>query len=155
MDPEARFSVASLRDAFIFANTPAYLFKRFRGDASVQEIGMECTEDEIDSMLKRLRPSANADVYEVIRFYAALIALTFRDSDKADALLEAWADSGIHWVPELVGYYHDLPHSEDVSVSMPAYATPFATRDTATAEVSAINVNIPAWEMEGSATCLQ
>lgn len=82
IDPST-FDVTALHRQYFIANTPAFLFRRFRADLSVQRLAQECSTAELLDAFERLAAISEAErsSEDVARIYAILVALAITDLD--------------------------------------------------------------------------
>jgi hypothetical protein len=94
--------VAALADVCVVANTPAYLFKRLRDDAAVQELSKCASAAE----LLEYSHEAAADVEHLTlnkatEAYAALIAARLKPDAEFQAAITSLGAPRLRWAKEL------------------------------------------------------
>lgn len=91
----------SLRQIRLVSNTPAYLYKHFRRNGSLQRFADSCSATDLaemlDSLEQRKRKTGN---YE-ITLYAIAVALSLKDYSEVRTLLNRLSKFDIKWMPEI------------------------------------------------------
>jgi hypothetical protein len=70
-----------LSDIYLMANTPAYLFKHFRRESSLQSFAQNASTATLSDYLRSLADRQQLELDEVVRAYAYLIALSLKEPD--------------------------------------------------------------------------
>lgn len=97
--PEPRLNNQGLLDIWMIANTPNFMFERFRRDASVSAISKAYSADRLLSISSSYARSTEFD--DKVRAYAYLIALSYKPAGEARNVLAAVSPLGLKWFTEL------------------------------------------------------
>lgn len=91
----------SLRQIKILSNTPAYLYKHFKNNNSVQRLASSSSVDDLKSILEYLKNrKRKSNDYEV-KVYAVAVALGFKEYGEVRNLLVMLDSFNIKWMREL------------------------------------------------------
>ena len=90
-----------LTEAYLFANTPIYLFRRFRENSSLRELAKHTTVEELTTEYINRTTKAEKSIEDVVVAYSLLIAITFLEYDKAVATFESIDLSRLDWGEEI------------------------------------------------------
>lgn len=116
---------------FLFANTPRYLYKKFRSDISVREIANEYTPDELAHFVQEIDQSENRNIQDVVKAYIFVVALTFQNPSGVFENLESIRIENLKWVGDLIRIWDsqrsgtsqieiNMAHSPEVNSSVSA-----------------------------------
>jgi hypothetical protein len=94
--------VDRLAEIYLTSNTPAYLYRQFRADASLRAFALESTSTDLLNHLERYTSSPSGRLGDVVRSYAALVALTFREPDGEMQQLAARKARGLEWATQIL-----------------------------------------------------
>jgi hypothetical protein len=103
--PEDSVDLVALRDTFVFANTPSYLFKRFKADSSVQNLALGFSDEELITGFERVLRGGVTDVDSLVKAYALVSGLALRDSAEAKKFFEELPTKQLPWAAELSALY--------------------------------------------------
>jgi hypothetical protein len=107
-----------LREAYLYANTPAYLFRRFRENASVQKLATALPISELTKAFNELRSKHPVGLEEIVQEYAILISLSLRDPAERAAIWD-FHDSRLEWWQQIVSQIQSFSTpSNEISVSI-------------------------------------
>lgn len=134
------FADANLSNAariFSVANTPLFLLRKLREDASVQEIGRSFLPDEILVELRNALSATPADVEDFVRPYVYLVALGTQDArhlEKIGALndVQKWSWEWFEYLRQVLSEV-SIP-TVDQTLKMPAQATTTVSRTNSAVE---------------------
>jgi hypothetical protein len=98
---EMRFNDQNLSDIFLVANTPTFLYERFRRDPSVQSLGKRFSGLDIALKASSLGENANSEFVDRVRYYACLVALSFKSPAEQRQALTLHPLSPVMWSREL------------------------------------------------------
>lgn len=98
----------NLIEKLIFANTPAYLFKKFRSNESVQNIGEKFSLLEIKKVIETKIKKIES-VEDLVILYAYIISLSMHYNDESIDFLERLGQKyqGIQWLTEIIALVID------------------------------------------------
>lgn len=97
----------SVIESFIFANTPAFLYRRLRADASVIQLARSQTASALVNDVKRTALASDSSVNDVARGYAALVALTLQEGSEWKELRSLPASMTLRWLTDILAI-HEL-----------------------------------------------
>jgi hypothetical protein len=97
----SRLNVDSLTRAYAFANTPAYLYRHFRGDDSVQAIARDVHPDALVEVYNRVNLRHLKDIGDVVLAYAAMVALSMSGHEAAKVAFASLTEEGLDWAKAL------------------------------------------------------
>lgn len=92
----------SVVESLLFANTPAYLFKRLRRDESVEALARAHSTSFLLDVVRSVAQAAEPSVPQLAFGYAALVALTFHENIRWHELSSDIASGKLRWAHELV-----------------------------------------------------
>jgi hypothetical protein len=91
-----------LTDIVIVSNTPAYLFRRFRRDPSVQGLGQQLSEFQLAEAASYFGTRAEKSFLDRVYVYAHLIALSFKHVQAIKEAIRQHLLPPIEWGTELL-----------------------------------------------------
>jgi hypothetical protein len=77
-----------LKEIYMMANTPGYLFKNIRSLASVESLAKNYSVDELQNALEEIATEPISEIAGLLSVYAILIALSFKPLYQIKPLLE-------------------------------------------------------------------
>ena len=95
-------NLEELRRIYVFANTPAYLFRRYRGDESVKALADAASLTELISEIKEVDGNPERSFDDVVSAYAALVAATHKDQAPTRAAFESLVISNLDWTASII-----------------------------------------------------
>lgn len=125
---------APLAATYLVANTPAYLYKAFRGDDSVRRLAQLFTAEELAKLFRKAVAQTERSPIDVVQAYAALVAMTLHDYEEWRSVLMGLDVTVLDWgerirqialsraVSSLVTSY-DMPTQVPAGVSAGQVAT--------------------------------
>ncbi len=94
----------SLKETFLFANTPRYLYKNYRH--KLAELSDHYSVQEIWQELERIGPLVkDQDMDSMVYLYALFALLTFHDYTKVRPHLDQLKQMKLRWMKEMVSLY--------------------------------------------------
>jgi hypothetical protein len=146
--PENGLDIQALQDTFLFANTPAYLFKRFRADSSVQTISEGFSDAELIAAFERLAEKDPTELDARVRAYGVISALGLRDAREVKEFFERLGDSDFPWGRELRELYRASSRQQVKYVEIQKYRSPAMFDSSSDAPTTTIVVSsAPSSEM--------
>lgn len=109
----------SVVESFIFANTPAFLYRRLRADASVIQLARSQTASALVHDVKRIALTSDSAANEVARGYAALVALTLQEGSAWKELRSVPASMTLRWLPDILAI-HELKSRPTTTILLQA-----------------------------------
>lgn len=107
-------------EAYAFANTPAYLYRKLIANEFVLKIGAQKAE----TLIEFINSSNSESVESVALAYAALIALLHKNTDLS-AVLKLPATQQLEWVPALVSLFRQKVTTMSViKIKQPTISVP-------------------------------
>ena len=100
LSTDSSLDMECLRDIYLCANTPIYLYTRFRREPSVQALARDHEADELINWLKQLLESRDSEAGENIQTYAVLASLSFKTKQEISQL-EALSCTNVEWFDKL------------------------------------------------------
>jgi hypothetical protein len=91
-----------LAEIYLMANTPAFLFRQFRADASLRSFARASSSADLVGQVTSYSSSPSRSLEDLAKSYAALVALTLRDTDEVLPLLRAANVSGLDWAQAII-----------------------------------------------------
>lgn len=102
--------IDSIRNIYILANTPAYLYKELRANASVQRLARTLEVPELFEIYRQAaRSKASAD--EVSLGYAALVAMTLKDYHAVKEVFDRLSAYKLDWAPKIIDLFLSRPNA--------------------------------------------
>lgn len=95
-------NVDSLVETYLFANTPAYLFKRLRSNPSVQRMANRYQPAELMEFYQAKAAGRDLDARDIAAGYAALVALAIQASGEAQTSLKQARSPHLPWGPRII-----------------------------------------------------
>lgn len=93
-------SADALQSYFVFANTPAYLFRHYRRNPAVQVLGSQCRVEELVAEIESLKDEPpTVDV--AVRLYALLVAITLSADPAARDTVRALSCPSLSWFEDI------------------------------------------------------
>lgn len=140
----SRLNEQALSAAYVAANTPRYLYRRFQADPSVQSlarVGLPELSNYLTS--EAFKAAAVRSVEEWIQLYSAVVALSFVTDSGLPALIATLLTSPVGWVGALATLVEEKRRSTSIQVvsSLSAKLPAFASIPNAAANRS--NVFLP------------
>lgn len=81
-DVENCLDFGELRKPLLFANTPIYLYSRFRKDPSVQRLGTRHTASDLLDCLETTLAEGATDLKTAVKAYALMVSLSFKPASE-------------------------------------------------------------------------
>ncbi len=97
----------SVLQSFLFANTPAYLYRKLREDTTVLDFARRSSPESLVERIMRVANAADASEPEIAQAYADLVSLTFKGDEHWIGLRERLGSSRLRWGVELLAI-HEL-----------------------------------------------
>jgi hypothetical protein len=82
MIDRAALALDGLVESYLFANTPAFLLRRFRADPQVSALSLR-SADELVEVIRDVAKAADRGVVDVVAAYAAAVALIIQGAPQA------------------------------------------------------------------------
>jgi hypothetical protein len=141
MPDELGLDLATLARIYLLANTPRYLYRRFREDPSVQRLARALTATELLSIITEIGARETRDSQSLATAYGALVALTFQPLDSTRAAFNDWGGGRLQWDREIWELYLQEAVPTQV-VSLTASLLPTAEmQSSASSSSTLINVD--------------
>lgn len=99
--PTIRLNEDNLTDVVVIANTPTFLFERFRRDSSVQALSEALTAPELACSVSELGANPNQSFMDKVCAYAYMVALSFKPPLEQRNALAQYPLPPLLWVREL------------------------------------------------------
>ena len=104
IDPElSRYFI----DIYVVANTPTYLYRRFRSQEIIRNLANRYPEQDFTDYIKKIDSSQNPSISEVANAYAISVALTFKNSEKVKELLQSYQFKKLEWISHIIQIWKD------------------------------------------------
>lgn len=111
----------SLVEAYVVANTPAYLYKAIRFDPYVIHMTNTKDEKEIADYIERFATKGERNIYDVVAEYCALIAFFLKDSTKQAEMLRVAEKSKLPWALPILSLAKDQKQNNNMTnLDMPS-----------------------------------
>jgi len=95
----------ALRKWYLFANTPLYLYKHFREEQSVQVLASTYSSSQLIKSFSGVAAQGLNNIDDLIRLYAIIFALTFKDYSDVRSFFENLAEYPLKWSSEIRNIY--------------------------------------------------
>lgn len=139
-----RINEEFLTDIVIVSNTPAYLFRRFRRDPSVQWLGQHLSEFQLTEAASFYGNKEERSFVDRVYVCAYLVALSFKHAQAIDMAIQRHPLPAIEWSVELLRLVMAEAFSETRT---------FVTFKMAPAIVKVARRDIPTTSGSASALC--
>ncbi|MCI0695141.1 hypothetical protein L0337_24420 [candidate division KSB1 bacterium] len=91
-----------LKEIFLFANTPSYLYKNFRQDPTVLGLSEKYSTEELIEFFEQIVKSEKLDTESLIMSYALLFAISLKDYAESHQFLKRIDKyKNLEWIKEL------------------------------------------------------
>jgi hypothetical protein len=116
-------NLVELRASVLFANTPTYLYTRFRRDSSVRELARRHGTKTLLSDLEETLKHPLKTVDELVKAYALCIGLAFKPYGELSKLKEL-SSNDIEWFEAIKTLVlEDAPKAQHITVRQPVNVT--------------------------------
>jgi hypothetical protein len=105
MEIQNRLDLNELAPIYLHANTPMYLFTRFRGSSTLYQATAPFSPEELIEEYNRIASKPKKKGEEVVFAYALLISLAYRN--QIEGLLDKVDLDGLDWAPHIVQILKD------------------------------------------------
>ncbi len=123
-----RIDLKPLIEAYLFANTPMYLFRHFRENASLRELTQQTSVEALTAeYIDRTRKEWKS-IEDIVVAYATLIAITFLEYGQALTVFESLDLSHLDWGEEIKDIFQTTIDKEKLEQAIET-ATDFLTID--------------------------
>ena len=96
-----KLDLETLREIFIYANTPKYLYKNLKKDTSVQFIANNNSTDVLITAFNEFLAQASNDCDKAVQLYVILVALTFKNYSEVRPFFQTLLSNKFRWVKEI------------------------------------------------------
>lgn len=93
--------LSALTEIYFYANTPMYLYRNFKRNATVEAFASHYGFAELIDYFEKLISKERVDLSELICIYATVIALTFYDYYKTEFFFNKLDSYRLKWAREL------------------------------------------------------
>ena len=93
---------SSLASYYLLANTPTYLYRRFRESPTVQRLATEATAYQLVQSLLKIDKLKQRNLSDVVTAYALTVALTFLEQRDVSKALRGKKVKNIEWVDRIL-----------------------------------------------------
>jgi len=90
---------------YLFANTPMYLYRHFRRNASLKELAENNPPQRLVNEYKRRTSKKTKATKDIVIAYCILIAITFLEYQQALAVFDTINLSGLDWGSDIKDIY--------------------------------------------------
>lgn len=124
-------NVEELMRAYVVANTPSYLFRHFRQEASLLDFAKAHTVPQLIQYASLVAADPHRDLESVAKAYAAVVALTFHELDSVREAIAGTQLDGLEWAgPILLTWLGKTPNLSSLSVTFSPMTTTTAPKPT-------------------------
>jgi hypothetical protein len=139
--------IKNLTSNFLFANTPGFLYKKFRQNRSIEEISKNYSTKEILDSLNEILKTENLDLNQLVMCNALLISLTLKDDFGSLDALKSIDLSKLEWGNQIRNIYINTRRATNVIEPKITYGEliPDAIKTSSPSKVTtknAINIEI-------------
>lgn len=89
-----------LKEIFLVANTPSYLYKNFRQNNSINRLSQKYKTQELITYFESTAKSEKIVFDDVITIYALVVALSFKNYDEIKEFLIEMGKYRLEWLDE-------------------------------------------------------
>ncbi|MCI0488619.1 MAG: hypothetical protein L0229_18685 [Blastocatellia bacterium] len=100
-----KLDLETLKSHYIVSNTPAYLYKYFRRDNSVQKLAEAASYSELEKIFNSKLKKKEKDLDDLVIIYALVVALSYHDYSKVRSFFEKLSDVDIEWLSNIKEIY--------------------------------------------------
>lgn len=98
----AGLNLRQLGRIYLLANIPSYLYRHYRANPTVQDFAKKNTVSDLFSMVARIGRREDRTLDEITQAYAALVALTFKNSQDVKSARAQVSLDGINWAEDIL-----------------------------------------------------
>lgn len=102
MEPKYRFDLNELGPIYLYANTPMSLFRSLKDSAALYDVTSEFSADELIEQYNEVASKPKKTGEEVVRAYALLVSLSYRDYNEISNLLDKIDTNGLDWAAHII-----------------------------------------------------
>jgi hypothetical protein len=118
--------IRNLAEVVLLANTPGYIYSRYRRDPSVREMAEHFDAPRLITMLEEFAKSAGSALEDRAKAYATLVSLSFRPAPELQTLYHVSLPN-IEWFDRIKALVlADAPRTTRYSIDVPQ--TPTGTK---------------------------
>lgn len=92
-------------DIYAVANTPSYLFRRLRAEASINALAKSASSSVLAEHVDGIAAKLDRSLVDVATAYAAIVALSCQDTAEARREMSRLLPTKLEWCAELVRLY--------------------------------------------------
>lgn len=121
-----------LAPIYLVANTPEYLYRRFRAESAIQRLAEQSKPADLVNLILQVDRSAERAVHKVVAAYAATVGLTLQDSREVLRALEGFEVTNLNWVDKILQLWDQNRTAttlETVAVRRPKILEPSTVSD--------------------------
>lgn len=118
----SQLNIKELARWYYFANTPAYLFRHYRSDETLQAFANSHTVDELAEEVVRIAQGdpQTRSIHEIVIAYASLVAMTFKNVREVREALAPHDLGSLAWAHRILNLWEPYPTiSETMELSSP------------------------------------
>ena len=99
--------IDKLTDMYLVANTPSYLYRRFRDSVIVERVAKDSTAEQLLETIRTVDKLEDRELLEVVKAYTATVALTFLDPRAFQEALGKIEIVHLEWVLPILSLWHE------------------------------------------------
>lgn len=129
---------------YMVANTPSYLFRRFRSTTLVQELGRSSAVDELVQYIVRFLSIKSPSLEETVLCYATTVALASKTADGVKSVLNEFDGHIPSWLHELLllGVSNNV-FTNQMTINIPVLPHTELITNVSSAVLSARSISLP------------
>jgi hypothetical protein len=113
--------LTALTRDYMFANMPAYLFKRFRGNDSVATLSQKIPVETLVAEYCQRTATKERSLEDVVVAYAILVSFSFLESNHARMAFEQVDLSRLEWGQEMAQFAYQIIQADNIiTIRIPA-----------------------------------
>lgn len=92
----------NLREIYVYANTPMYLYRQLQASSIVQRMAREESTKALFERIRAVKQNERNDIDWIAIGYAALVAATMKDDFNKEEALKLAVNTGLDWAKHLL-----------------------------------------------------
>jgi hypothetical protein len=98
---EKELNLESIKEIFILANIPMYIYKHFKEDSSIQFLSKKYSTNEFIDFYNKLTENEITELDDIVIIYSILMAISFKNYNEINQFFEDIKPIEIRWFNKL------------------------------------------------------